>query len=143
MAEPAKLVTELPTDALSSVLNRLTIAHEIAAVAPTCRAFNLAVRHAIAARRFTGEVVTLQGHTQAVYAVAAAPDGRVITASNDSTVKVWRDGQCERTIQAHHTELRAVAVLPGEGHRQRLARLHRELWTLDGDLERTFEVGGA
>ena len=80
MAEPAKLVTELPTDALSSVLNRLTIAHEIAAVAPTCRAFNLAVRHAIAARRFTGEVVTLQGHTQAVYAVAAAPDGRVITA---------------------------------------------------------------
>ena len=51
-----ELVTELPTDALSSVL-RLNLAHEIAAVAPTCRAFNLAVRHAIAARRFTGEVV--------------------------------------------------------------------------------------
>ena len=76
MAEPAKLVTELTTDALSSVLVRLTLAHEIAAVAPTCRAFNLAVRHAIAARRFTGEVVTLAGHRQAVMCVAAAPDGR-------------------------------------------------------------------
>ena len=147
MAEPAKLVTELTSDALSSVLNRLTIAHEIAAVAPTCRAFNLAVRHAIAARRFTGEVVTLagseqrvgsEGHKQAVYGVAAVPDGRILTASADSTVRVWRDGQCERTIQAHHTELRAVAVLPG-GARFVSGALDgtAKLWTLDGTLVRT------
>ena len=29
------------------------------------------------------------------------------------TVKVWRDGACERTIQAHMPKVRAVAVLPG------------------------------
>ena len=32
--------------------------------------------------------------------VAAAPDGSVITGSSDGTVKVWRDGACERTIKA-------------------------------------------
>ena len=36
-----------------------------------------------------------------VRGVAAAPDGRIITGSYDHTVKVWRDGACERTIQAH------------------------------------------
>jgi WD40 repeat protein len=142
MAEPAKLVTELPTDALSSVLNRLTIAHEIAAVAPTCRAFNLAVRHAIAARRFTGEVVTLAGHTRAVMGVAAAPDGRVITGSYDNTVKVWCDGACERTIQAHADEVLAVAVLPGGA---RFVSVSDDgtatLWTPDGDIERTIGMG--
>ena len=29
------------------------------------------------------------------------PDGRIITGSDDNTVRVWRDGVCERTIQAH------------------------------------------
>ena len=54
-------------------------------------------------RRFSGEVVTLAEHTDGVLCVAAAPDGRIITGSFDYTVKVWRDGACERTIQAHTT----------------------------------------
>ena len=60
------------------------------------------------------------------------------------TVKVWRDGACERTIQAHTQRARstAVAVLPGgarfvSGSSDGTAKL----WTLDGVLERTFEVG--
>ena len=75
--------------------------------------------------------------------MAAAPDGRIITGSYDNTVKVWRDGACERTIQAHtNGRSRAVAVLPGgarfvSGSDDRTAKL----WTLDGALERTFEVG--
>ena len=68
--EPAKLLAELPTDALSSVLNRLKIAHEIAAVAPTCRAFEIAARNALKVRKFSGEVVTLAGHNQFVISVA-------------------------------------------------------------------------
>ena len=69
------------------------------------------------------------------------PDGRIITVSSDSTVKVWRDGACERTIQAHTGIVYAVAVLPGGA---RFVSVSEDgtakLWTLDGALERTFEV---
>ena len=71
------------------------------------------------------------------------PDGRIITVSSDSTVKVWRDGACERTIQAHTGIVYAVAVLPGGA---RFVSVSEDgtakLWTLDGALERTFEMGG-
>ena len=60
-----------------------------------------ALRFAAKARPFSGEVVTLRGHAGMVRGVAAASDGRIITGSYDRTVKVWRDGACERTIQAH------------------------------------------
>jgi WD40 repeat protein len=55
---------------------------------------------------------------------------------------VWRDGACERTIQAHTEEVMAVAVLPG-GARfvSSSADGTAKLWTLDGALERTIEVG--
>ena len=61
-------------------------------------------------RQFSSEVVTLVGHTKYVRAVAAMPDGRVITSSNDMTLKVWRDGACGHTIQAHTSHVTAVAV---------------------------------
>ena len=137
---PQKL-TELPTDALSSVLVRLTLAHEIAAVAPTCRSFNLAVQHASKLRPFSAEVVTLAGHTDAVASVAAVPDGRIITGSVDDTVKVWRDGACERTIQAHRF-VKAVAVLPGGARFVSgggdVGPPSVKVWTLDGNLFHNF-----
>ena len=57
------------------------------------------------------------------------------------TVKVWRDGACERTIQAHSRDVWAVAVLPGGARFVSGSRHTAKLWTLDGDLDRTFEVG--
>ena len=77
------------------------LAHHIARAAPTCKVVSVAARNAIKVRQFSGEVVTLEWARSRVMCVAAAPDGRVITGSNDRTVKVWRDGACERTIQAH------------------------------------------
>ena len=86
-----------------------------------------------------GEVATLAGHTEDVVAVQAAPDGRIITSSWDCTVKVWRDGACERTIQAHDDWVRTLAVLPGG---TRFVSVSDDgtvkLWTLDGTLERTI-----
>ena len=70
------------------------------------------------------------------------PDGRIITVSSDSTVKVWRDGACERTIQANASDIRAVAMLPGGARFVSGSLDHTvRLWTLDGAHERTFEVG--
>ena len=45
--------------------------------------------------------------------LALAPDGRVITGSDGWTIEVWRNGACERTIEAHTRDVAAVAVLPG------------------------------
>jgi WD40 repeat protein len=107
------LAEVLPADALSLVLYQLTLAHDIAAVAPTCRLLCDAAKLALKLRPFSGEVVTLAGHVCEVNGLAAVPDGRIITGSGDYTVKVWRDGTCERTIQAHTGWVTAVAVLPG------------------------------
>ena len=106
--------------------------------------FRRAARLTFKARPYSGEIVTLAGHSDDVLAVAAAPDGSVITGADDSTVKVWRDGVCECTIEAHDDRVMAVAVL----HRaERIVSVSHDgtakLWTLDGALERTFEVGGA
>ena len=141
-AAAERLLIELPADALGLVLYQLTLAHDIAAVAPTCRALSDAAKLAAKARPFSGEVVTLAGHNSLVHGVSVAPDGRIITGSYDRTIKVWRDGACERTILAHTGDIECVAVLPGgarfvSGADDGLAKL----WALDGALERTFEVG--
>ena len=71
---------------------------------------------------------------------AAAPGKRVITGFGRPTVKVWRGGACERTIQAHRLGPRWR--WPGGRACQRRRRTAM-LWTPDGALERTFEVGAA
>ena len=96
----------LPVDALSLVLYQLPLAHDIAAVAPTCHVLCDAAKLALKLRPFSGEVVTLGGHAYAVMAVATAPDGRIITGSDDGGLNVWRDGVCEHSISQGSGELR-------------------------------------
>ncbi|WP_414587981.1 WD40 repeat domain-containing protein, partial [Scytonema sp. PCC 10023] len=58
---------------------------------------------------------TLTGHSDSVNAVAVTPDGkRVISASLDSTLKVWdlADGKEVFTLTGHSDSVRAVAVTP-------------------------------
>jgi WD40 repeat protein len=134
---------ELPTDVLSLVLYQLTLAHDIAAVAPTCRALCDAVKLALKLRPFSGEVVNLAGHTDIVNCVTAVSDGRIITGSHDRNIKVWRDGACERSIQAHIHMVRAVAVLPGGARFVSVANDgSAKVWMLDGTLERTIQTDG-
>ena len=109
----ARELLDLPTDALGLVLYQLTLAHDIAAVAPTCRQLCDAAKIALKLRPFSGEVVTLAGHTNSVNCAIVVPDGRIITGSDDATIKFWRDGACVRTIQEHTDWVRSVAVLPG------------------------------
>ena len=75
----ARELPELPADVWQHIVVRLTLAHHIARIAPTCKVVSVAARNAIRVRQFSSEVVTLAGHTDSVRCVAAAPDGRVIT----------------------------------------------------------------
>ena len=59
--EPATLLTDLPTDVVEHIVVRLTLAHHIARIAPTCKVVSVAARNAIKVRKFSSEVVTLAG----------------------------------------------------------------------------------
>ena len=135
-------LTALPEELLQHIVNFIPLAFQIARKAQTCKAISVAVYNALKARPFSSEVVTLDEHTDAVEGVAAAPDGRVVTGSEDKTVKVWRDGACVRTIKAHDDWVRSVAVLPGAS---RFVSASDDgtakLWTLDVALERGAWVG--
>ena len=136
---PEKLLTDLPADVVGHIVARLALAFHVARAAPTCKVVSVAARNAIRARGFSSEDVTLAGHTEWVNCVAAVPDGRIVTSSDDKTVKVWRDGACECTTRAQGY---AVAVLPGGARFVSVSDDNTaKLWTLDGALERTFEVG--
>ena len=113
-ARAALRITDLPADVLACVLCRMPTVFQIGPTASVSCAFRDAVQLAFKARPYSGEVVTLAGHINVVKKVAAAPDGRIITGSFDSTIKVWRDGACERTTQAHNGHwIWAVVMLPG------------------------------
>ena len=99
------LTDALPSEILILVLAQLCVVRDIKGTKRTCRAFRDAAPEAEkAVRRLIFE------HAEPVRCVAAVPDGRVITGSDDKTVKVWRDGACERTIQADTDHAWAVAM---------------------------------
>ena len=133
---PAVLLTDAPTDALALVLSKLTLVHEIAAVAPTCRALKLAVLIALKTRPFSRKPIKLRG---SLWAAAVVPDGRIVTGTCDKDIKVWRDGTCLRTIETG-ARRQGVAVLGGAHILTSDPRV--KLWALDGTLERTFATTG-
>jgi WD40 repeat protein len=58
---------------------------------------------------------TLEGHSRQVTAVAFSPDGQlVVSASKDSTVRVWEvaTGTCRSTLEGHSDYVTAVAFSP-------------------------------
>ncbi|AFZ08159.1 WD-40 repeat-containing protein [Oscillatoria nigro-viridis PCC 7112] len=58
---------------------------------------------------------TLQGHTEAVNALAASADGKVLASgSDDKTVKLWNleTGAVVRTLSGHSNAVSSVAVSP-------------------------------
>ena len=108
VAPSSPKLTDLPAEILGGlILAQRPRLVDIKAVRHLCRAFRAAAEHAKQAhRRVCFE------HDHWVQYVAAARDGRIITGF-DVTVKVWRDGACERTIPAHHDWVVGVAVLGG------------------------------
>nr|XP_006629800.1 PREDICTED: phospholipase A-2-activating protein isoform X1 [Lepisosteus oculatus] len=57
-------------------------------------------------------MMTLQGHTAAVWAVKILPEqGLMLTGSADKTIKLWKAGRCERTFTGHEDCVRGLAVV--------------------------------
>ena len=86
----SQLIIELPTDALGLVLYQLPLAHDIAAVAPTCHQFCDAAKLAQKLRPFSGEVV------RSLNGPVAAWCGTEAGRHRDTTIKVWM------TVRTHH-----------------------------------------
>jgi WD40 repeat protein len=146
---------QLPNDMLALTLYQLPLAHDIAASALTCHSLHAAAKEAQKLRPFTGKVVTLKaaecalGHKSEINAVAAAPEGVLVTGADKGLVRVWKKEEVVCTIEAHDAHVIAVAVLPGG---QRFVSVSTDctvkLWSLnkilaneDNVLERTFNMG--
>uniref|UniRef100_A0A668SLD6 Phospholipase A2-activating protein n=2 Tax=Oreochromis aureus TaxID=47969 RepID=A0A668SLD6_OREAU len=57
-------------------------------------------------------MMTLQGHTAAVWAVAILPEqGLMLSGSADKTIKLWKAGRCEKTFTGHEDCVRGLAVI--------------------------------
>lgn len=55
---------------------------------------------------------TLTGHTDSIRALTVLPDGKLVSASSDKTVRVWDRGKCSLTLKDHKGSVTALAVLP-------------------------------
>jgi WD40 repeat protein len=65
--------------------------------------------------RSANTVHQVAGHSQSVMTVAFLPDGHSISASRDSTIRVWQQPANEliRTLNNHTNEIHDIAVRPG------------------------------
>jgi WD40 repeat protein len=107
-------LAQLSTDVLAHILVHVPLAHDIARAA-LCRALRDAVQQALALRRYTGIIVTLNKHSMGVFlhpglmygrprrwggcriaeTAAVTPDGRILTGSLDGVTRLWTpDGVC-------------------------------------------------
>ena len=106
------LLTDLPNDATALILVRLERARDIARTAPTCRALRDAARHAEKAHRLVcfevRRPVTITG-------VAAASD-RIITSSDDGSLREWYNGVCLREHVGLGHSVLGVAMLADGAH---------------------------
>ena len=81
----------------------------------------------------------MEGHKNWVHAVCDAGDGRVVSGSDDCTVRVWRldDCACELVLKGHTGYVTAVCLLPGRRLLSGSDDTTLRVWCLDdGSCER-------
>jgi phospholipase A-2-activating protein len=61
------------------------------------------------------QVYELHGHENFIYALAALPDGRLVSSSEDRTVRIWENQQCIQTITHPAISVWTVAVCSENG----------------------------
>ena len=78
---------------------------------------------------FIGSRQVLTGHSGSINCISVLPDGRVLSGSDDHTIRVWDaiTGQCLQTLVGHEKEINCAAVLPNG-------------WVVSGSLDHTLRV---
>jgi hypothetical protein len=71
------------------------------------------LRHPLQRRGLSGLLRTLQGHQESVRTVAVLHDGRLVSASSDTTLRIWDvDSGTSLALQGHRGSVLAVNLLP-------------------------------
>lgn len=80
-------------------------------------------------------IATLQGHTMAVWAVAAieGDDNSWLTGSADKTIKRWVGDKCIQTYTGHSDCVRSITIIPGIGFASASNDGTLRVWSLDGE----------
>ncbi|KAF2014453.1 phospholipase A-2-activating protein [Aaosphaeria arxii CBS 175.79] len=61
------------------------------------------------------QVAQLQGHDNFIYSLAVLPNGQLVSAGEDRTVRIWNNQQCIQTITHPAISVWTVAVCPENG----------------------------
>jgi phospholipase A-2-activating protein len=61
------------------------------------------------------QVAELHGHDNFIYSLAVRPDGALVSAGEDRTVRVWQNNECVQTITHPAISVWSVAVCPENG----------------------------
>ena len=58
-------------------------------------------------------IMTIDEHQESVFSLILLPDGRMVSASEDRTLKIWdnKNYQCIKTLTGHKTSVNAVILL--------------------------------
>ncbi|XP_036407186.1 phospholipase A-2-activating protein [Megalops cyprinoides] len=84
-------------------------------------------------------MMTLQGHTAAVWAVVILPEqGLMLTGSADKTIKLWKAGRCERTFTGHEDCVRGLAVINDVEFFSCSNDASIRRWTVTGDCVQVY-----
>src|SRR5271165_4544358 len=92
--------------------------------------------------RDDANVMTFRGHSGGVMHVAALPDGRALSASDDNTLRLWdlASGECLRVLEGHSGPVTHVAALAGGCALSASDDRHLRLWDLvSGECLRVLE----
>jgi WD40 repeat protein len=84
---------------------------------------------------------TLSSHSGGVWKVAISPDGHLVSAGRDGTLKLWsKTGQLLKTLTGHRAEIRSVTFSPN-GQLMATASDDKtvKIWDKDGVLLGTLE----
>ena len=85
---------------------------------------------------------TLTGHSDWVNTVVATDDGRVVSGSKDTTLRIWslQSGKCERILQGHTDAVNSIALAPGRRIVSASSDKTLRVWQVDtGSCEKILE----